>query len=355
MAASLFKFKNLTPIQCQSTIRALERSSLHKPNSLHAFQGPLFQQIKPSSRTSCHYNLTICNPVSISRNPNPLILTKTRRVLYAWQNPGVPVEEVMSDILRVFHHPALRDEHLEIHRNMFNTVRTWVDEQPDRYNLNSILSSESVKKGYNHSTAGASARDIHDHGSLGGHGKTSGSIWSEIQARDLGAMEGTDGNPQHSYMTSSPQPGTPSHPPHSPKFGYQNIQRPGSSNYERPHSQGSHLNPNPQISYQSGQYQQDYGSSYQQQPYGMPPGPPGGYQNAPYPTEQLPYGSPGPYPDGPGGPGYAGPSGGWQGLPPGGFGGPPPGPPYSGQYPGQQPPYGGYQQYPPGGGYGGGY
>ncbi|KAK6610976.1 heterokaryon incompatibility protein Het-C [Botrytis cinerea] len=40
----------------------------------------------------------------------------TPRILYAWQNPGVPVDEVMNDILRTFHHPALRDEHVEIHK-----------------------------------------------------------------------------------------------------------------------------------------------------------------------------------------------------------------------------------------------
>jgi hypothetical protein len=49
---------------------------------------------------------------------------RVRRVLYAWENPGVPVEEVMNDIMCCFHHPALRDESLEVHRNMFNTVRT---------------------------------------------------------------------------------------------------------------------------------------------------------------------------------------------------------------------------------------
>lgn len=257
------------------------------------------------------------------------ILTSSSRVLYAWQNPGVPVDEVMSDILRVFHHPALRNEQIEIQRNMLATVRTWVDEQPDRHNLNSILSSQSVKAGSNHHTPGG--RGIHDHGALGGHGKTSGSgsIWAEIQSRDLGAMEGKDGNPQQSYLSASQQPGTPSHPPHSPNFGYQNMQRPGSSNYGPPHTQGGYLNPNQQDSYQGG-YQQ-------QQPYGMPAGPPGGYQNAPYPG-QPPYPTPG----------------GWQGPSPGAFGSPPPpGPSYPGQYP-QQPPYGQpYPPYPPGTGYGG--
>lgn len=256
----------------------------------------------------------------------------------------------MSDIMRVFHHPALRNESLEIHRNMFATVRTWVDEQPDRHSLNSILSSESVKAGRNHTVPGGDSRDIHnhDHGSLGGHGKTRGSVWAEIQSRDLGAMEGSDGNPNAAYMSASPQPGTPSHPPHSPNFGYQNVQRPGSSNYERPHLQGDHLNPNMQGGYQGG-YQQDYGSSHHQhQPYGMQPGPPGEYQNTPYPNEQPPYGGPGPYGQGPPGPWQQGPP------PPQGFGGPPPPAPY-GQYPPQQPPYGGYQQYPPGGDYGGRY
>lgn len=104
-----------------------------------------------------------------------------RRILYAWQNPGVAVDEVISDIIRVFHHPALRDESIEIHRNMFNTVKRWVDENPQRNDLNNILSSASVKAGHNH--IGGGLKDIHDHGALGGHGKTSGSIWSEIQSR----------------------------------------------------------------------------------------------------------------------------------------------------------------------------
>jgi hypothetical protein len=89
---------------------------------------------------------------------------------------------------------------------MFNTVRKWVDEQPDRQNLNSILSSASVKAGHNHKNldeknlGSRGVHDHHDHGALGGHGKTSGSIWTEIRSRDLGAMEGKDGNPAAAYM-----------------------------------------------------------------------------------------------------------------------------------------------------------
>ncbi|KUJ21831.1 Het-C-domain-containing protein [Mollisia scopiformis] len=270
------------------------------------------------------------------------------RILYAWENPGVPVEEVMNDILRAFHHPALRDESIEIHRNMFNTVRKWVDEQSDRQALNGILSSESVKAGRNHKTIGEKGLD-HSHGALGGHGKTSGSIWSEIQSRDLGAMEGTDGYVAASYMSSSPAPPSPA-PHHSPNFGYNNnAPRPGSANYDRPTSSGGYLAPNPAPgSYHSGpQHHGGHGHGHghhQQPPYQ------GGYQSAPYPDQQRPPYPP--YPGGyqqgpppPGGPGY------WpQGPPPPGG----PGyqqPPYGGGYPGQQPPYG---QYPPGppGGYG---
>lgn len=292
------------------------------------------------------------------------------RVLYAWQNPGVPVDEVMKDIMRVFHHPALRDESLEVHRNMFNTVKKWVDEQPDRNSLNHVLNSASVKAGRNHA-GGEGSRDLHEHGSLGGHGKTSGSIWTEIKSRDLGAMEGGDFSPSASYLAASPQPGSPGFSPQSPQFGYQNHGI--SNNNSRPGSQGGHLNPNPHFGggYQSGpppnSYQQP-NADYGQEPpsYGMPPGPPdnfggaqyGGYQQGPPPPGPWqPQGQPGfqggyqqgGYQQGP----PPGPPGPWQpqGQPgyPGG-----PQPPYPNQYPPQYPPY----QQPPyggGGGYGGGY
>ncbi|TQS36609.1 hypothetical protein Golomagni_02934 [Golovinomyces magnicellulatus] len=114
------------------------------------------------------------------------------RILYAWENPGINVDEVMTDVLCAFHHPALRDESLELHRNMFNVVRKWAEEQPDHNYINEILGSESVKAGRNHKIKDGS-RDLGcNHGALGGHGKTYGSIWSEIQNRDLDAMAGND-------------------------------------------------------------------------------------------------------------------------------------------------------------------
>ncbi|KAH8599628.1 heterokaryon incompatibility protein Het-C-domain-containing protein [Bisporella sp. PMI_857] len=263
--------------------------------------------------------------------------------IYAWENPGVPIQEIMRDIVRVFHHPALRDEHLELHRNMFNTVKKWVEEQPDRNSLNHVLSSASVKAGRNHA-GGEKSRDMHDHGSLGGHGKTSDSL------------QGDDGNPNKAYL-SSPQPGSPAFP--AQDFGY------GNNSSYRPNSRGGHLNPEQQFGgYQGGpppsSYQQQYNSSYGQEPpsFGMPPGPPE-FQQQSYSQGQPPYsgyqGEGNYYQQGPPPPtdwqhGHP-PPGNWQqGPPPGEWQQGPPQPPYPDyppQQPPHQPPHGGY----PGGGY----
>ncbi|KAI9051416.1 hypothetical protein LZ554_004462 [Drepanopeziza brunnea f. sp. 'monogermtubi'] len=308
----------------------------------------------------------------------------TPRVLYAWENPGVSTGEVMQDILRAFHHPALRDEQCELHRNMFNTVRKWVDEQPDRNQLNQILSSASVKAGHNHKASGegggSNSRGLdhaHDHGALGGHGKTSGSIWTEIRSRDLGAMEGKDGRSAsaYSYMSPSSQPNSPGMMQQPPQFGYSNVVRPGSSSYDRPtyspggpppgsYQQHRPEDINPPYSPQQSQGSFQIPPAGYYPPHGAPPYSP---SSAPYPPDhqQPNYGGPGaPYDQGPGPGGfYPGPQGppppGWQAGPPQQppYGNQyPPQPPYGSQYPPQQPPYnggggGGY----PGSGYGGGY
>ncbi|KAH7388684.1 heterokaryon incompatibility Het-C, partial [Pyrenochaeta sp. MPI-SDFR-AT-0127] len=41
------------------------------------------------------------------------------RVIYAWDHPDVPVDQVLNDCVRVFHHPTLRDPRCEVHVNMF--------------------------------------------------------------------------------------------------------------------------------------------------------------------------------------------------------------------------------------------
>ncbi|KAF5024237.1 hypothetical protein F66182_3694 [Fusarium sp. NRRL 66182] len=237
------------------------------------------------------------------------------RVLYAWENPGVSVDDVVNDVLRAFHHPAARNDHVEIQRDMFKTVKKWAEEHPRRHELAHLLSSESVKNHKNHilnQVSQDSSRNIGgggcNHGTFGdtanaGHGKVSGSLWSQVKTRDLDSLEGKDGNPATGYMSNSPAP------PSQASFDYgQNPNYAGSS------------------------------SGYSAQ------GPPGGYNAPPQPSYGAGYGAP-PQPQ------YGAPPGQYGGPPPGQYGAPPPqqygGPGYGApsQYPpyGQQPPW---DQYP---------
>ncbi|KAL8738369.1 MAG: hypothetical protein Q9181_000840 [Wetmoreana brouardii] len=106
------------------------------------------------------------------------------RILYAWQNPDVPLEQVLNDIVRVFHHPAARDAGCEIHNTMFGVVERWARswQGPD---LNSILSSESVKAGKNHIGSDSAGGGQHNHGGLPSMssflpGSTSQAPWSNF-------------------------------------------------------------------------------------------------------------------------------------------------------------------------------
>ncbi|PVI07204.1 heterokaryon incompatibility Het-C [Periconia macrospinosa] len=71
------------------------------------------------------------------------------RVIYAWDHTDVPVDQVLNDCISVFHHPAIRNQNNEAHRNMFAVVEKWAHSYRGQ-NLNDILSSESVKAGKNH-------------------------------------------------------------------------------------------------------------------------------------------------------------------------------------------------------------
>ncbi|RCI16986.1 hypothetical protein L249_2303 [Ophiocordyceps polyrhachis-furcata BCC 54312] len=229
------------------------------------------------------------------------------RVLFAWENTNVPVDEVVNDVLRAFHHPALRNEHIEIQRDMFKTVKKWADEHPSRHQLDQLLSSESVKKGKNH-ILNQKRGDVGGHSHQLGHGKVAGSLWSQVSTRDLNAMGGLDGDPSMNYVSTSPAP--PS------------SQRPTQASY------GYGQNP----AYQSG----------------LQAGPPGAYSGpSPQPSHHYGHGPPpsGPYP------GYSGPS-----PQPGHYAGygqpPPPQPGYGGPSP-QPGPYPGYGHHPPQPSYGG--
>ncbi|KAK4095058.1 HET-C domain-containing protein HetC [Purpureocillium lilacinum] len=255
------------------------------------------------------------------------------RVLFAWENPNVPVDEVVNDVLRAFHHPALRNESIEVQRDMFKTVRMWADEHPRRHQLDQLLGSESVKKGKNHtlssqnkSGAGGHGAGGHSHGpweslSQLGHGKVSGSLWSQVHTRDLNSLEGRDGDASANYMSSSPAPPS-SQRPTQPSFQHgESASYMSQSGNLQPGPPGGYSGPSPQPS----QYYGGGGGGYNQAP---PPGPPQGYGGPPPGGQWAPSGPP--PPQGYGGPGYGGPE----------YGGPPPGqyPPYQQGPPSQQPP-----------------
>lgn len=277
------------------------------------------------------------------------------RVLFAWENTNVPVNEVVDDVLRSFHHPALRNERIEIQRDMFHTVKKWADEHPRRHELDQLLSSDSVRKGKNHvlkqqksDSGGGHGAGGHSHGpweslSQLGHGKVAGSLWSQVSTRDLNSMGGLDGDPSMNYVSSSPAPPS-SQRPTQPSYGYGQE-----TAYQ---SQGSGLQPGRPGGY-SGPSPQPGHYGYGQPP--PPPGPPSGYGgHSPQPGHYSGYGQPPPPQTGYGGPSpqpghYSsygqlpppGPQPGYGGLPPpppGGQWGPPPpqgygAPPYSGPPP----------------------
>lgn len=101
------------------------------------------------------------------------------RILYAWEHPEVPVDRVMQDVDSIFHHPALRDERNECHRNMFRVVREWANNQR---NLNGLLNIDAVRQGKNH-IAG-----VNDHA---GHGSSMGAAH--------GASHGNSATPAGGY------------------------------------------------------------------------------------------------------------------------------------------------------------
>ncbi|KAI1389237.1 heterokaryon incompatibility Het-C [Hypoxylon trugodes] len=223
------------------------------------------------------------------------------RVLYAWDNPGVPVDEVVNDVLRAFHHPALRDDHVEIQREMFQTVRKWADEYPRRHEINHILGSESVRTGKNHIQSGQKG---HSHGGgifdggleKLGHGKPSGSLWSQCATRDLNAMgAGESLRPESGYGSSRPtsshsQGRLTSNPGYtSPGYGYTPHQPP------QPLQQGDGFSPYPSYGGASTQHPSYNQPGFPQQGYGTSQGEAASYYNASRPSQGYPnqgYGGP---------------------------------------------------------------
>jgi len=264
------------------------------------------------------------------------------RVVHAWDHPDVPVQQVLDDVARVFHHPAVRDPRCEVHRNMFDVVQRWVNSRPDRgASLNDVLGSEGVRQGKNHK--GGDSNQSHSHGGLPGVGnffgsssqsKVSGAPWEKLMKlkdttggrRDdiggtadvlAGAYPGTEteydttrpigappigyqppGAPQHQqhypydqqpYSTTMPQnpPFNPYDPPTQYQQGYQNP-------YQGPPPTGQYPPQGYQDPYQAGNPNMQYPPQGYPPAQGYPGAQPYGHDaNAPQPG-QYTYGGPPP-------------------------------------------------------------
>ncbi|KAK6363785.1 hypothetical protein TWF730_001198 [Orbilia blumenaviensis] len=111
------------------------------------------------------------------------------RIVFAWENPNTPVQMVLEDVVRVFHHPACRDPSLELHTSMFKAVQDWVNKQPDRgRRLNTLLNSEGVRTGKNHTDG------VVGGGHDGGHGKVHGSDLDKAGGRVKKKKKGDTAN-----------------------------------------------------------------------------------------------------------------------------------------------------------------
>ncbi|PTB43341.1 hypothetical protein M441DRAFT_56364 [Trichoderma asperellum CBS 433.97] len=201
------------------------------------------------------------------------------RVLYAWENPNVPVDEVVNDVLRAFHHPALRRGDVQIQQDMFRTVQTWVNEHPRRHEIDHLLSSESVRQGKNHilnqqKGGGGHGHDAWETITQLGHGKVSGSLWEQVKTRDLNSLEGHDGNPSANYMSNSPAPPSRYSPPAQGGYGYGE-----SASYLAQSHAGSSQG---HSGHSSGHFQGHSEQPQYQQQYGGQPQPPHGYGDQGY-------------------------------------------------------------------------
>lgn len=207
---------------------------------------------------------------------------------------------VLDDVVRVFHHPAIRDHGCELHENMFRVVEQWINAMPDRgANLNNTLSSESVKAGTNN-LGGADHGHSQSHnpqgpglgnfGSIssklfgfGSGGKQSGgSAFGMLTGREL-PSEGTgyDRDVGGSVGPYSDQGSTlgQSFAPPSQSYGYDFQPQPPAQgvNYNGPYQQASDQSSfNYGQSYQGsyGAPQQNFGQPHDGQSFGQQPPPP---------------------------------------------------------------------------------
>jgi hypothetical protein len=118
------------------------------------------------------------------------------RILYSWDHPNVPTQQVMDDCMKVFHHPAARDPHIEVHRHMFDAVQHWVNNRPGgSHELHDILSSEGVRAGKNHTSKPGQA----GHSQHGGGGPSSNFPVFNQQSHQSGGWGGQQHQPAQQH------------------------------------------------------------------------------------------------------------------------------------------------------------
>lgn len=303
----------------------------------------------------------------------------TPRVLHAWENSNANVDQVMADCMKVFHHPALRNHHEEIHSIMFDTVHQWALTWKGQ-DLNQQLSSESVRAGKNHISGVnphlTNAPHQHSNASISfsgynnGHGSSgsSSSPWELLGKLPIpGASNLAKLGKYSSFMGNSrDDPGrTPTPEPMSKPATAEGAATASSSDYPGASAPSQHQLDRPSDSYQQypdqsqeqqpqwQQSQSQYPPQDQQQPYPAQQGAGPDWQQqqgeGQWQQQQPQWGPPPPGPWGPP------PPGAWGPPPPGGPGGPwgppPPPPPgwggpgyQQGPYPGQYYEQGGYEQ-----------
>ncbi|KAG2160296.1 hypothetical protein VTO58DRAFT_105011 [Aureobasidium pullulans] len=211
------------------------------------------------------------------------------RILYAFDHPDVPEEEVLNDVVRVFHHPAIRDPHCEIQTKMFAVVEQWARQRPGGgHDLDRLLSSESVKAGHNH-TGGANPH-LHSHGGPGDMQNVFGMGQHPQRGMDAtGPPEHVSGYGQSGPAT--PQAGWGAPPPTDFNQQYQPQAPAGFANndpyaypsayqqgYEVPYDAGTPYGaPPPGPPQQFGGQYGGYDQQQQHQQHGYGQGPPPGY------------------------------------------------------------------------------
>ena len=240
------------------------------------------------------------------------------RIMYAFDHPDVPVEQVLNDCVSVFHHPALRDSRSEVHNNMFRVVKDWAQAYRGK-DLNDVLSSESVKAGKNHKGGddqgghgAAGLQQFQGHGGHGGHSHGAGSNYnfnsSHQQSSSSGGgllgsltsqLPGGLGNAFSSFGKrdgpegdfSNPSAGSAYQPSPSPQpSGWGNFQPyqssyDGSQPYQAP---AEHANAVPTGGYGWGEAQFASGQVHEPS-YSVPTGYQQGYENHPNPSQQGGY------------------------------------------------------------------